>query len=191
MQTSPSRRHRAFSLPEMLVALTMLGFVITGAATLLNVARRQQRTLRLYSQVQTDLRAGIRRATRTLRHAAQVVSPSSSTNFPVKTSGPTQVIVQVPEPTGTSPNTVEVRLYLSGGTFYAQRSDVSGAGIALETGVQSLTFNYFRTEGGTRTTVDGTPTQATEIQIAITGSSGTMSSSLTALVAMRNALTVL
>jgi len=191
MRRTPFRLRAGFSLPEMLVALMMLSFIITGAATLLNVTRRQQRTLRLYSQVQTDLRAGVRRATRTLRHASEVVSPSSATNFPVKTSGSTQVIVLVPEPTGTSPSVIEVRFYLSSGVLYAQRSDVAGPGVALESDVQSLAFNYFRTSGAVRTAVDSTPTQATEIQMTVTGSSSTMTSSLTTLVTMRNALTVL
>jgi hypothetical protein len=166
----------------------MLGFVITGAATLLNVGRRQQRTLRLYSQVQTDLRASIRRATRALRHASEVVNPSTATNFPVKSSGASQVIVTVPEPSGSSPSTVQIRFYLSSGNFYAQRSDNTGPGVLLESGVQSLTFNYFRTVGSSRTAVDASPSQATEIQIAITGSSGNISSKLTTLVALRNVL---
>lgn len=179
---------RGFSLPEMLAALTMLAFVIMGAATLLNVGRRQQQTLRIYSQVQTDLRGGVRRATRTLRHASKILNPSSMANFPVKVSNASQVIVEVPEPTGNSPATVEVRFYVSNGVFYAQRSDVAGAGVVLERGVQSVAFNYFRTINGVRSTADATPDQATEIQITVTASSGAINTRLSSLVALRNVL---
>lgn len=185
---TPTRLRAGFSLTELLAALTMLAFVITGAATLLNVGRRQLRTLRTYSQVQTDLRAGVRRASRTLRHANTVLNPSSAGNFPVKSSSASQVIVQVPEPTGSSPATVEVRFYVSNGVFYAQRSDVSGSGVALESGVQSVLFNYFRTVNGTRSSVDATPNQATEIQMTTTAASGGMNTKLTTLVALRNVL---
>jgi prepilin-type N-terminal cleavage/methylation domain-containing protein len=185
----PKARLRAgFSLPELLACLTMLAFVMTGAATLLNVSSRQQRTLRIYSQVQTDLRSGIRRASRTLRHASAILNPSTSVNFPVKTSGASQVIVRVPEPAGSAASAVEVRFYASGGVFYAQRSDVSGAGVALESGVQSVAFKYYRTANGSRAAVDATPSQATEIQITITATSGAINTKLSNLVALRNVL---
>jgi prepilin-type N-terminal cleavage/methylation domain-containing protein len=179
---------RGFSLPEMLAALTMLAFVMLGAATLLNVGRRQQQALRIYSQVQTDLRGGIRRATRTLRHARQVLNPSSVANFPVKVSNASQVIVEVPEPTGSASTTVQVRFYASDGVFYAQRSDVAGAGVGLERNVQSVAFNYFRTNNGARSAVDSAPDQATEIQITLTANSGAINTRLSSLVALRNVL---
>lgn len=184
----PPNAKRGFSLPEMLAALTMLAFVLTSAATLLNVGRRQQQTLRQYSQVQTDLRAGLRRASRTLRHAQSIKNPSAAANFAVKVSDASQVIVEVPEPTGSAQTTVEVRFYLSNGVLYAQRADVATAGVALETGVQNVEFRYFRTANGVRATSDSAPQQATEVQLTVTAASGAISTRLSTLVSMRNVL---
>ena len=182
----PARR--GVSLAELLVSLTMMAMVIASCATLLTIGRRQQKTWQRYSQLQTDLHTALRRATRTIRHGSAVLNPSAAANFPVKTSSATQVIVQVPEPTGTSPTTVQVRFYVSGGVFYAQRSDVAGNGLTLMSGVQSVAFSYYRTAAGTRTSVSGTPQTATEIGITLTGSSGGLNTSLTSLTAMRNVL---
>jgi type II secretory pathway pseudopilin PulG len=173
---------------ELLVALTMMAFVIASSATLLTIGRRQQRTWQQYSQVQTDLHIALRRATRTIRHGSAILNPSSAVNFPIKTSSATQLIVRVPEPTGVSPTTVEVRFHVTGGVFYAQRSDVAGNGLALMTGVQGVAFSYYRTASGVRTVVSGTPETATEVGISLTGSSGGFNTSLIALVAMRNVL---
>jgi prepilin-type N-terminal cleavage/methylation domain-containing protein len=183
---TPARR--GMSLPELLVSLTLMAFVIVSCATLLTIGRRQQRTWQQYSQIQTDLRMALRRASRTIRHGSVVLNPSVAANFPVKTSSATQLIVLVPEPTGTTPTTVEVRFHLNGGVLYAQRSDVSGNGIALMSGVQSVAFSYYRTVAGARTSVPGAPHTATEVGITLTGSSGALTTNLTALVAMRNAL---
>ena len=182
----PARR--GVSLAELLVSLTMMAMVIASCATLLTIGRRQQRTWQRYSQLQTDLHSALRRATRTIRHGSAVLNPSSAANFPVKTSSATQVIVVVPEPSGTTPANVEVRFHVTGGVFYAQRADVSGNGLVLMSGVQSVAFSYYRTASGSRASVSGSPQTATEIGISLTGSSGGLNTTLTALVAMRNVL---
>ena len=186
-RSSITASRRGHTLWEMLATTLLLGMTATAAATLMRTGQRQQKIARDYSQIQTDMRSAVRRASRTIRHGYAVVNPSSSSRFAGNTaSNGSQVIVKVPEPGNTSQ--VEVRFYLSGGTFYAQRADDTGSGLALMSGVNTLSFNYYQTSSatGTRTAVDSTPQSATEVGLTLNATSGLVTSSFTSYVALRN-----
>jgi len=180
-------RRRGASVPELLIALLVLSFVIAGTARLLVAGERQQSLGRNYSQVQTDLRLALNRATRAIRHAHGAQAGSSDT----------QLIVEVPQASGETPQTTKATYYRSGDTFFMRPSTPSNADpVPLITGVDMLSINYFRTDGAVRTPVDVTatnppnpanPTRATEVRIAITARRGRAAFSVDTLVAMRNA----
>jgi hypothetical protein len=182
------------------LAAILLSFVVAASANLISVGQRQQRIARNYAQVETDLREALRRATRAVRHGYSVQSPTINTsavlNFadsgvPKLLSDSTQVIVKVPEPTGSNPDTVELRFHLTNGTLYAQRSDQSSPGTALISDVSSLSISYWNTVGTTRTAVNDTtgsnvPSAATEVQFTITAVEDQATTKVSTLVAMRN-----
>ena len=191
---SPGRPRRAgFSTFEALAALFILMFAISVTAQLYVTGMRVRRVAQNYSQVQTDLRSALRDATRAVRHGYQVMNPSSLTAFPnvapnYRNSNANQLIVQVPDSTGAK---VEIRYYLSSGGLYEQRS--SGGTDQLQlSGIQTLTFNYYKTSGGTRTAVDGSspndPSKATEVQVTVTATNGVVTEAVSVLVALRNHL---
>lgn len=199
LRSSRPRGRRGFTLVEMLMAVVMLTFVGAGTATLLLVGQRQQRLARNYSQVQSDLRKGLLRITRTLRHGYQVVgqnttysaSVSAFTATAARQSNASQLVVRIPEPAGTTPTSVELRFYRSGGILYAQHpADLAAGnpGIALLSGVQSLAFNYFRTGGTTTTVVDATPEQASEVRILVTAAREQAITTVETRISLRNAL---
>jgi hypothetical protein len=174
---------------EMVVSALILSFVVMATAQLMNGGLRQQKLGREYSQAQTDLREGLARATRAIRHAYEVVNPSTEANFGANTaSSAGQVIVRVPEPGGSANPDVEMRFHLSNGTLYAQRDDQTAPGTALMTGVQSLTFNDFQSITGTSVAMDGTPQQASAVQIRITAVRGSAVTPVETLVTMRNSI---
>lgn len=181
---------RGVTLVELLASTIILSFVVSGTMTLYTVGQKTQSVSRYYSQVQTDMRTGMRSATRTIRHGYNVVATSVKTNFPAgsRTSTASQIIVRVPEPSTSGSPDVEIRFYASGGTLYVQRSDAASPGTALITGVQSFTINYFITSGGTRSTDDGTPGTATEAQLTLVDTYGSVTSTVTAYAALRNAI---
>lgn len=195
------RRRPAFSLIEMLSAVMILSFILAGVALLFQVNNRVSRRMRNYSLVQTDLRAGLKRATRTLRHGTEVVVPATAysqavTTFtaPASRSSNTnsQVTVCVPESSGTSPAYVEVRLYLSNGTLYAQRANEGNAGQpgkALLSGVSALKITYWNSSVSPRATTNASPQLATEVELSVTAAEpgqGAVSTSADALVSLRN-----
>lgn len=183
-----SRRRRGLTLLELVVALFLFGMMIAATASLLVAGQRQQTLGQDFSHVQSELRTGLRRATRTLRHGYAVVASSSSGAFSSPVSNASQVIVRVPEPTGAGALQVEVRLHVSGGVLYAQRADQAAPGTALLSGVQSLRFEYFQTSGGTRSPVDASPADTTDIRITVTAAKGVAATSATTTVSLRNAL---
>jgi|SRR5579859_3437021 len=181
------RSRSGYTLIELLVSTLILGFLSLGGVTLYIVGFHQQRVAQHYSQVQTDLRTGLARANRTLRHAFEVVDANTVysgivvTQFPnnaVRFSNAAQLCIRAPQPTATG-GYVEIRFYLSNGTLLCERADAIGSPTTLLNSVQALTFNYFQTSGGQRTAVDNTPAfgvtntpdMATEVQITITGQS--------------------
>ena len=173
---------RGVSLMEMLAALLILSFIVAATATLFNTGQRQQRLGRAFSQAQTDIRVALRDAMRAIRHGT-VVNPS--TNFGGNApSNSSQVIVNVPEPTGAATSYIELRYYLSSGTLYKQRSD-QNAGSAILTGVDSLTINYFKTVYSSRTSVDANPETATEVLITVTVIRERITTRVSTLIALR------
>jgi hypothetical protein len=170
---------------EMVLAALLLSFIVAAVSALYNVAYKQQRIARNYSQVQTDIRAGLRRATRAIRHGYKVVNPSTQANFPVKASNASQMIVVVPDNTAAQR---ELRLYLSSGTLYAQYQDqTTASATALLSGVTALTFNYFYENVTTKTATDGSPQLATEVQITVTAQQDAATTTVQAYVELRNA----
>jgi Tfp pilus assembly protein PilW len=184
------RRRRGTTLVELVIAFLILAFVSIGTMQLYRVGDQQQRTARLYSDAQTRAREAMRRMLKTVRHGSAI--EMGATNFVGQTaasSSTSQLVVTVP-PT-SSPG--HIRLYLSGTSVYAQRSDDTGAGLEIATGVQSLGFTYYLTSatssGTTVTQVNGAPASATEVEISLTmllrsGSSATMNEK--AYVSLRN-----
>jgi hypothetical protein len=106
----------------------------------------------------------------------------------VADSTTSQIIVTVPQASASGSD--HIRVYLSGTTLYAQRQDDSGAGTSLATGVTGLTFTYYATTvtstGTSIAQVDNAPATATEVQIVVTLTSGTVTTKDTAYVSMRN-----
>src|SRR5262249_35564713 len=111
-------------------------------------------------------------------------------------SNASQLVVNVPEPTGSATSNIELRFYLSNGVFYKQRSDQYGtsSGTALISNVLTLKFNYYQTTGSTRLSADpgnanGLSTnQATEVLITVITSQDSTTTEATALVQLRNYL---
>lgn len=185
-----NRTQRGHTLIELIISAAILSAIIVSAGGLLAVAYRQQIRGRNYSQAQTDLRTALRIATRSIRHGYNVVATSTDSNFPSgsRTSGASQVIVRVPEPSTSSSADVEIRIYVSSGVMYAQRSDQATPGKKLMSGVSSLTINYFRTIAGTQSDVDGSPGTATEVCLTLASTQGILTTTATAYVTMRNAI---
>jgi type II secretory pathway component PulJ len=180
------RTRRGYSLIEAVVTLVILSFVVAATATMMEVGTRQQRLGRNYSEVQTELRDALRRVTRGLRHGYQVVASSTQANFATApTSGPTQVIVKLPQAGG---GIIEVRYHLSNGTLYSQREDETAPGTARLTEVDSLSLSYYQTVGSVRSAADSSPGDATEIRFYVTATRGSATTPVEALVALRNRL---
>jgi Tfp pilus assembly protein PilW len=183
------KSRRGTSLVELMAVAFILAFVAIGTMSLYRVGDQQQRTARFYSDAQSVVREAIRRMTRTVRHSRGVVVGSSVTNFSAAPNSTTsQIIVATPEP-GTT-GTEYIRFYLSGTTLYAQRHDDTGAGLAIATGVQSMTISYYVTSvdasGLIRTSVNGAPATATEVQVSLVVKSGTVTTTEAAYVELRN-----
>ena len=188
-QSWARKRSRGYSLVEMLGAAMILAFVSLGTVMLYRVGDKTQRTARFYSDAQSQVREALRRVSRTVRHANGVVTNSLVANFSTApSSDTTQVIVETPAPASTS--TEYIRFYLNGTTLYAQRHDDTDAGIAITSGVQSMTVNYYYTtvtsSGISRTRVNGAPTTATEVQITLVLKSGTVTTTENVFVELRN-----
>lgn len=188
---TPRRAQRAVTFVEMLVAMLILSFIIAAAATFYNTAYEQQRQARGFSRALTDLRSSLRVATRAIRHGFTVVG--TTTNFGNASSSATQLIVTVPEPTGTTPSTVQLRYYLSGGVLYKQRSDQAAPGTALADGITTLTFTYYQTVVTTRNTLPytvGSTTfgrdNATEVLMTVTATREKVLVRDSALILLRN-----
>jgi Tfp pilus assembly protein PilW len=178
---------RGATIVEFLVSMFLMSIVLTGTARLFYVGYQQQRQARGYSNAQKEIREGLRRMTRALRHGYGVVNPSSSAGFPAADSGASQVIVRVPEPSGASTTDIEFRFHVSGEVLYYQRSDEAAPGTALVSGVQSAVFNYYQSSGSGRTAVDSTPASANEVQVTLTAESADMTTKVSTLVNLRNA----
>jgi type II secretory pathway component PulJ len=197
------RRRKAASLIELLAAVLILAFVMVGVAVLYQVNNRVSRRMRNYSLVQTDLRTGVRRATRTIRHGTQVVVAATTYTQTVLTftasasrasNTSSQVTVCVPDSAVAiaPPTFVEVRLYLSNGTLYAQRADEGNAGtagIVLLSGISAFTITYWNSSVSPRATTNASPQLATEVELSVTAAEpgqGAVSTSVDSLVSLRN-----
>jgi Tfp pilus assembly protein PilW len=184
-----NRRRRGVSLMELVGTFVILAFIALGTMQLYRVGDRTQRTARFYSDAQAVARKALQRMTRTVRHASIVDMASTVTNFSAAPdSTASQIIVSVPQPNATG--TDHIRFYVSSGTLYAQRNDDTGAGMALATGVQSLTINYYATtvvsSGTTNSSVDNAPASSTEVKITLVVKSGTVTTTEVTYVSLRN-----
>jgi prepilin-type N-terminal cleavage/methylation domain-containing protein len=181
------RTHRGVTLLEMVLTLLILSFVVLGAARLFDAGGKQQRLARGFSQDQTDLREALKHVTENSREGYAIVNPSANFGGSAP-SNASQMIVQIPEPTGAASSKVEVRYYLSGGTLYQQRADQAAPGTALVTHVDSLAFNYFKYSIGVRTAVDSTPGTANAFLVTLTLTNEKIQAHASELVVLRNAL---
>ena len=190
-------RRRGLSVVEAVVAAMLLSFVVAATAQLLAVGQAQQRIARNYSDAQTDLREALVRSTRAIRHGYAVKNPSADVgavaNYPNLTSTTTQLIVEVPEPTGALSERVQLRFHVTNGTFYAQRSDETAPGTELIEDVDSIVFSYWRTTGTTRipvndTTGANTPSTATEVDIRLIAVRDNAETPVSTLVTLRNSI---
>ena len=185
-----SRSRRGATLMELVATYLILAFVTSGTMGLYYVGTRQQRISRFYTLAQTDLREGIRRITRTVRHGSAVLT---GTAFAAPNSSATQIIVAVPQ---ASPGD-RIRVYRdpTTGTIYAQTAGdaaASSAGTVMVTGPATLSIAYYQT-GATSTgtaTTDVTasgPATATEAQITLSATRGSVTTTSVAYVQLRNA----
>ena len=179
------RRH-GVSLVELVATFLILAFVTVGTLNLYNVGNRQQRNARFYSQAQTDIREGIRRILRTVRHGSAVLT---GTSFSAADSTTSQIIVAVPQ---ASPGD-QIRIYASSGNIYAQTAGDAAASLAgtlMVAAPATLLVNYSQTTvtatGTTITAVDGAPASATEAQVTITATRGSVTTKSIAYVELRN-----
>lgn len=175
---------KGMSLIEVILAAMVLSFMVAATARVYQVGEKQQRTARAYSLAQSDIRRGLQRLTRTVRHGYQVVAASA--NFGGASSGLNQVVVEVPEPGGTTRG--EIRFYLSGGTLYAQKQSEAAPGTALVTGVQALELKYYQTDSGTGIASVVAPALATEVDIKVTAKRDPAVTTVRAYVNLRNAI---
>ena len=175
------------SLAEMLACLLILSFAVASVSKLMTAGLLQQQAGRERSDGQDAVRKGVRLAVRSLRHGFRVVS--SSTAFgSAQSSSASQVIVEVPQPSGSNPSRILMRLYRSANVLYLQRSDQPGSPVAALSGITALTVNYYLTSGNTRTLCPSSPSSATDLQLTVRATSGNAIIQMSADVTMRNAL---
>ncbi len=178
------RRSKGATLLEMVATLTILAAVSAATVSLYWSGQRAHRRARFYTQAQTDIREGLRRMTRVARSAECVMAQGTLGTLTGLSSNAYQVVLRVHGASGAS----ECRYYVSNGVLYQQYSTQAAPGTALVSGVVSLTFNYYRTAAGVRTSVNGAPATASEIEIALCVRSGSVTTSLTGYVAIRTVL---
>lgn len=183
------RARRGALLVETLAAVLILTFLVWATARFYIVGIAQQRLGQGYSQAQTNIRTALRSVTRTIRHGYAVVPSVSSGNLNGKTSTTSQIIVTVPQATGSP--TINILFYVSNGTLYYQRSTDTSPTVMI-TGVQSLTLTYYKTSlassgtGTTQTQVNSTPGSATEVQINLVANYQNVTTTVTAYTTLRN-----
>lgn len=181
------RRTAGASLAEMLACLLILSFAVASVSKLMTAGLLQQQAGRERSDGQDAVRKGVRLAVRSLRHGFRVVA--SSTSFgSAQSSSASQVIVEVPQPSGSNPSKILIRLYRSANTLYLQRSDQPGSPVVALSGITSLTVSYYLTSGTTRTPCPSSPSSATDLQLTVRATSGSAIIQMSADVTMRNAL---
>ena len=180
-------RHRVagVSLVEMMSALLILGIVTSAAFSLYWTGNQAHRRSRFYSQAQTDARTALREMTRVIRSSIAVVSTGTQGTLSGLASGSNQLVLRVPQSSGSP---IEVRYYVSNGVLYVQRSTDAAPGSALMRGVTGLTFGYVRTLAGTRTPVDSAPATATEVDVRLHVRRASVTTGLSAYVAIRTAV---
>lgn len=169
----------------MMSALMILAIVTAAAFSLYWSGNQAHRRSRFYSQAQTEARTALREVTRVVRTSVAVVGTGTQGTLSGLTSGANQLIVRVPS---GGASTLEVRYYVANGILYVQRSDESAPGRELILGVTGLSFAYYRTLAGTRTAVNGAPGTATEVQVTLQVRRVSVTTGLTAYVAIRTAV---
>lgn len=194
------RPRRGGTLLELVATFLILAFVTSGTVGLYYVGTRQQRGSRFYTLAQTDLREGIRRITRTVRHGSGVLttaSPASavspSSGFPVKVSDASQIIVDVHLASSTA-NQIRIYRNSTTGTIYAQTAGDAPTlpGTVMVDGPATLAIAYYQTGAtstGTSTTdvTASAPAAATEVQLTISATRGNVTTTSVAYVQLRNA----
>jgi hypothetical protein len=102
------------------------------------------------------------------------------------------VTVCVPESSTTTPPFVEIRLYVSGGTLYAQRANEGNAGTsgtALLSGISAFTVTYWNSDVTPRANTNASPQLATEVELSVTAAEpyqGAITTTADCLVSLRN-----
>ena len=126
---------------------------------------------RFYSYGQTDIRTAMRTVTRTLRHAYQVNATGTLGSLSGVASNGSQVVCTIPQASGSA--NIQVLFYMSGDTVYYQRSTDAAPGTALLTGATGMAVAYYTTTNGI-TSAAASPSQATEVQITLTATRGSV-----------------
>jgi len=153
LRTSPSRTRRAATLIESMVAIGIFGFVVAAVGLLFSALLSQQRMARDLSRGLSDLRAASETFKRVGRHARIV---DATPSFGNARCGSNQLLVEVPEPTGSAQTSVQIRVYVDNGTLYKQRDDEEKPGTALLENVATVSYRYYHNDAGTRTELPGT-----------------------------------
>ena len=179
----PTVRHRSrgVSLLELVSSLAILGFVVAATAGLYVAGQRSHFRARYYSDAQTTIRRALRDLTRTTRMAESVLAKGTTGTLNGQTTGASQLVLRLQ----SSPSVVECRYYVANGVLYKQTSADAAPGTPLLSGVVSLTFNYYTTLAGTRSSASANPAKASEVEIVLRARSGTVTTGLTAYVTIR------
>lgn len=171
------------SLVEMMASLVILGLIVAATVSLYWTGNMAHRRAGFYSRGQTDIRQAVRQMTRVIRTSERVVAQGTLGTLNGISSNQYQIVVRLP---GTTPT--ECRYYVSNGVLYEHLSSSSAPGRPLLSDVVSLTFNYYRTVAGVRTSVNGSPQSATEVEVSVRARSGSVTTGLTTYVAIRTVI---
>lgn len=183
---SPRRRRSGVSLLEMVSSLTILAVIAAATVGLYWSGQNTQRLARSYSEAQTDIRSALRQMTRTLRTAETILAQGTSGTLNGIASNGYQVVFRLRSSAGSP---IEGRYYVSNGVLYQQTSAQAAPGTELARDVVSLTFNYYRTLAGMRSSVNANPSLATEVEINLRVRNQRVTTGLTAYVTLRWKLT--
>lgn len=186
---TPARYRRTVAgvtLLEMVSSLAILAIIIAATVSLYWTGQLAHRRAGFYSRAQTDIRNAMRQITRVTRNAQSVVAQGTVGTLTGLASNGNQLVLRL----SSQGTPLECRYYLSNGVLYQQSSTEAAPGRPLLVGVVTVTFNYYRTVAGTRTSVNGSPATATEVEINIRARSGSVTTGLTTYVTIRNAIAV-
>lgn len=181
---TPKRRSRGVTLLEMISALAIMAVVTAATVSLYWTGQTAHRRARFYSRGQTNIRTAMRKMTRVTRTSECVVAQGTQGSLANIATNAYQLVLRIPQANG---NAFECRYYVSNGVLYQQTSSQSAPGTPLLAGVVSMTFGYYRTAAGVRTSASGSPSTATEVEIAIRARTVSVTTGITTYVTIRTA----